>query len=345
MKHIFFVISYGSIYRRVLPLIDSLKKEDILVVTPNENIYKFFFNYTNFPVLQVKVNPNLITRKTWYKAISNAIKSKQEYWKLFGGIKEANIYFFGTGSSIVLFSYIQKLHKQCAGNVRFYSSEPDKLNKQIKPTILTNWKTKIVCKIVKILLGIHVEVRRDCGINSLCVYKEFFKQNNVKEYYQEFDSSIYKKYIQNIPILKGKKVLVLLSDLVTEGRIEEESFNWDMINLYKTLNNTYPNQFVIKPHPNLSTLYTSMKYEDQVDSFIPSQFLMYHPWEVVIADCSAALVFPEEQGLQNVKLIELVDILEFKDKKVQKEMKDFLVKWNPDLLFPKSFEELEVILK
>ena len=344
MKHIFFVISYGSIYRRVLPLIDSLKDEDILVVTPNENIYKFFFNYTNFPVIQINVNPNLVTKSTWYKAISNAIKSKIEYQKLFGNITEANIYFFGTGSSIVLFSYIQKLHKQCAGNVRFYSSEPDKLNKQIKPTILTNWKTKIVCKIVKILLGIQVEVRRDCGAYNLCVYEDYFKQNNIRQFYKEFDPSIYKKYMKDLD-LKGKKVLILISDLVAEGRMESFTLEKQMNEFIYYLKKSYPDQYIVKPHPNLNKLYGAMKSAPQIDSYIPSQFIMNHPWEVVIADCSASLVFPEEQNLQNVKLIELVDLLQFKDKKVQKELKNFLVKWNPNLIFPQSFDELEVMLK
>ena len=344
MKHIFFVISYGSIYRRVLPLLDSLKDKDILVVTPNENIYKFFWNYTDFPVLQMKVNPNLVTKSTWYKALINAIKSKIEYQKLFSNIKEANIYFFGTGSSIVLFSYIQKLHKQCAGNVRFYSSEPDKLNKQIKPTILTNWKTKIVCKIVKILLGIQVEVRRDCGISNLCIYEKFFEKNNVTSVYKEFDPSIYKKYMQDLD-LKRYKVLLLLSDLVTEGRVEEKIFKHQMNKLSRCLDKNHQFEYVVKPHPNMNKLYGMMKSAPKIDSFIPSQFLMNHKWDYVIADCSASLVFPEEQNLQNVKLIELVDLLQFKDKKVQKELKDFLVKWNPDLLFPQSFDELEVMLK
>ena len=104
--NIFFVISFGSIYRRVLPLIDSKKKEDILVVTPNENIYKFFTNYTSFPTIQIKANSNLVSKSTWYKALTNAIRSKFEYNKLFKDIKDADIYFFGTGSMIVIFSYI-----------------------------------------------------------------------------------------------------------------------------------------------------------------------------------------------------------------------------------------------
>lgn len=343
MKNIFFVISFGSIYRRVLPLIDSKKDEDNLVVTPNENIYKFFTKYTTFPTIQIKIHPNLITRKTWYKALSNAIKSKYEYHKTFSGCSGCNVYFFGTGSTIVVFSYIQKLAKQ--NQIFFYTSEPNKLEKQIKPTIVENWKTNVICFGVKVLLGIDIKVRRDCGIYSLCIYKDFFEQNNIKETYQEFDPSIYKSYIKDLPILKDKKVLLLISDLVGEGRVELGDFCFITNQLcWRLLDKRYPNQYVVKAHPNMNTLYGLLKEAPQVDYFIPSQFLMSHPWEIVIADCSASLVFPEEQNLNGVKLIELVDVLHFKDKKVQQELKDFLVKWNPNLLFPQSFEELEVML-
>ena len=342
MKHIFFVSSTGSIYRRVLPLIDSKKKEDILVVTPNDNIYKFFTTYTSFPTVQIKTHPNLVTRKTLYKLISNTIRSKLEYRKLFNDIKDANIYFFGTGSTIVLFSYIQKLANH--NTIYFYSSEPDKLDKQIKPTIVENWKTQIICDVVKILLGIDVKVRKDCGIYSLCVYKEFFEQNNVIEKYQEFDPSIYKSYMKKLKISKDIKVLVLISDLVGEGRIDENVFRKQSNKLFDILEKMYYEQYVVKPHPNMNHLYGKMIFSPKIDAFIPSQFLMNHPWKAIIADCSASLVFPQEQGLKNVKLIQLIDILKFKDERSKKELKQFLVKWNPDLLFPKTFDELEKML-
>lgn len=342
MKHIFFVISFGSIYRRVLPLIDSKKDEDILVVTPNKNIYKFFTHYTPFSTLFIKTNPNLATKRNWYMAPVNALKSKFEYQKLFKDVKGSNIYFFGTGNAIVFFSYIQKLTKQ--NQIFFYSSEPDKLNRQIKPTIVENWKTKMICNWIKFLLGIDIKVREDCGLRNLCVYKEFFEKNKIKEIYQEFDSSIYKKYMKDLSILKNKKVLILLSDIVSEGRIKKLDFMYQMIKLHYLLEKTYPNQYVVKAHPNMNKLYGVMNTVPQLDSFVPSQFFMNHPWKVVIADCSASLVFPEEQNLNGVKLIELVDLLQFKDEKVRKELKEFLVKWNPNLLFPKSFQELEEML-
>jgi len=342
MKHIFFVISFGSIYRRVLPLIDSKKDEDILVVTPNRSIFKFFFNYTKYPVIQVKTNPKLITKSTWYMALSNAIKSKWEYKRLFGDITEAQVYFFGTGTTIVLFSYIQKLAKN--NTIQFYSSEPNKLEKQIKPTIIVNWKTKIICKAVKLLLGIDIQVRKDCGLYHLCIYEKFFKKNNINSHYKEFNPRIYKKYIEEIPDIEDKSFLLLLSDLVGEGRVEQKTFEQEMNVLTKLLDTIYPGSYIVKPHPTMNKLHGNMQYAPDIDSYIPSQFLMYHKWKYVIADCSAALVFPEEQNLTNVKLIELLDILTFKDIKVKQEIKQFLQSWNPDLLFPQSFDELEEML-
>jgi len=145
--------------------------------------------------------------------------------------------------------------------------------------------------------------------------------------------------------LEGKEVLVLWSDLVGEGRMDEGTFTTQVNNLIHLLDQYYPNKYIIKAHPNMSLLYGKMVNAPQLDSYVPSQFFMYHPWKIVIADCSAALVFPEEQNLDHTKLIEMVDILRFKDSKVQSELKQFLISWNPKLLVPQSFGELEEMIK
>lgn len=343
MKHIFFIGSFGSIYRRALPLIDQKSKEgEVLVVTSNDNAYKFFKNYTPFEIIKTNVNPNLITIKTFYKFFSNIIRSKVEYKKLFKRIKGAHIYFFNTNNTLVTFSYLQKLSKH--NQLHFYSSEPDKLNKQIKPTILNNWFAYFIEAIIKITLNLNIRVRMDAGKMSLCVYKDFFRKNKVKDIYEEFDPSIYKKYMKKTN-LEGKKILVLWSDLVGEGRMTEEAMTNQSNQLIHLLDKYYPNQYIIKAHPNMNMLYGKMVNAPQLDSYVPSQFFMYHPWKIVIADCSAALVFPEEQGLMRTLLIEMVDVLEFKDEQTRKEIKEFLLKWNRNLVCPKTFEELEEIVK
>lgn len=342
-KNIFFVTSFGSIYRRVLPLIDTKKDEDNLIITSNDNIYKFFTNYTKFNITKIKLNPNLLTKETWYKAPINAIKSKFVYHKHFSQIRNSNIYFFGTGNALVIFSFIQKLAKY--NQIFFYSSAINKLENQIKPTLIENWKTKIICFFIKLLLGIDVKIRQDCGLYNFCIYKKFFNKNKVKVTYQEFDSSIYKKYIKDLPILKDKEILVLISDLVGEGRVEEEVFRKFSNKLAYILNEHYKDKYVIKPHPNMSIVYGKLIFAPTIDSYIPAQFLTHHTWKVIIADCSAALVFPEEQNLNGIKLIELIDMLEFKDISAQNEMRDFLQKWNPKLLFPQSFNELERMIE
>ena len=344
MRHIFFVCSFGSVYHRVLPLIEEKKSEgDVLVVVSNDKLYKFFKSYTTFDTVCLKVNSNLITKKDWYKAILNAIKSKIEYGKVFKKVKNDNVYFFGTGDAIVMFSYIQKLSNE--NRIFFYPNIENKWDSIVMPSIVENWKTKIICKAIKMLLGINVKVRKDCGLYRLCVYKTFFEQNKIQEVYKAFDTSIYKKYMKNIPIIENSKILVLISDLVSEGRVDRKTFENQMDELINVLDLTYPNQYVIKAHPNMHKLYGKMVNAPSVEPFIPSQFLMYHPWEFIIADCSAALVSPGHQGLLNTKLVEIIDILKFKDCKVQREMKEFLISWNPNLLFPQSFGELIGLLK
>jgi len=344
MTHIFFIASSGSIYRRALPLIDQKSKEgEVLVVTSNKNTYKFFTNYTPFYTIKTEVNPNLTNKfDDTFSIFYNLIMSKREYSKLFKGIKNCSIYFFNTGSTVVTFSYIQKLAKN--NKIFFYSSEPNKLEKQIKPTLMKDKYTSFSSFLLKIVMGIDIKFRKDCNLVRPCIYKEFFKKNNITEVYEEFDPNIYKKYMKKVD-LKNKKVLVLWSDLVGEGRIDEKTFTEQSDKLIRILREYYPNKYIIKAHPNMKKLYGAMVCAPQLDSYVPSQFFMYHPWKIVIADCSAALVFPEEQNLTNTKLIELVDILAFKDDATRKELKDFLIKWNPHLLFPKSFNELEEMIK
>lgn len=340
MRNIFFVISSGSIYRRVIPCIDQIEdKSSILVVVPTEGMYKFFTNYTPFNTIQLKVNPNLITKKSWYKALSNSIKSKYEYHKLFADITGANIHFFSTGNAIVIFSYLQKLAKK---NKLFFYSSYHEINDEKKEQTK---KSNVMRRLIKVLLGFDAEVLDECGIIHCSIGDKFFKKNNVTATYKEFDTSIYKKYIKKISKLEGKKVLVLWSDLVAEGRVDEIMFRQQGNKLIDILDEVYPGQYIIKSHPNMSNLYGRMVCSPSIDSAIPSQFLMGHPWEIVIGDCTAALVFPEEQNLQNVKLIEMLDILQFKDEKVKKDMKQFLISWNNKLLFPKTFEEFEEMIK
>jgi hypothetical protein len=340
---VFFIGSFGSIYNRIFPLLESKIGEKILIISLNENIYNFFKCYTKYPTILVQTNPNLVTKKGWYKIIINTIKSKMEYRKLFKNMKDCDIHFTSTSGVIIAFSYIQKLAKN--NKVFFHSIIKDKLNMEIKPLIVENWKTKIICKVIKILLGIDVKVKKDCGIYNLCVYKEFFTHNKITVIYQDFNPPAYKNYIEDLSILKDKKVLVLWSDLVGEGRIDEKTFTEQSNQLIQLLKEYYPNKYIIKAHPNMSMLYGVMVNQPQLESYVPSQFFMYHPWKIVIADCSAALVFPEEQNLDHTKLIEMIDILRFKDEKVKSELKQFLISWNPKLLFPQSFKELEMMLK
>jgi len=71
MKHIFFVITFASIYDRVLSLMEEKKdKGEIIVIVATDQIEMFFKNYTDFKVIRIKVHPNLITRKTKHRILS-----------------------------------------------------------------------------------------------------------------------------------------------------------------------------------------------------------------------------------------------------------------------------------
>ena len=81
----------------------------------------------------------------------------------------------------------------------------------------------------------------------------------------------------------------------------------------------------------------------QLEYYVPFQFFLNHNWKILIGITTSSLFFPDN-SLDNVKQIELLDLLNIGEN-TKIEMKNFLLKWNPRLLYPKDFGELEEMIK
>ena len=161
MRYIFFVTTVGSIYEAVLPLIEKKRdKGEILVVVGTDEAEKFFSEFTDFKLIRVKVNPNLIDKKAKYKIIGNIIRSKLEYRKLFKDIKDSEIYFCGCSFSIVIYSYVKKLSK----NNKVFHCGNTADEKFIDYPIEKSFRAYIMRWVAKWLMGVETIIGNRMGV-------------------------------------------------------------------------------------------------------------------------------------------------------------------------------------
>ncbi len=339
MNYIFFVTTFGSIYDRVLPLIEERKgKGKIVVVVTTDQIYKFFKEFTEYKVIQTKVHPDLISKKIWYKVFSNLIRSKLEYRKLFKEFKGGNVYFFGSSCAIVIYSYIQKLSKNNA--IYQYLSKPSNM----KHTKEVGCKATLMKLFAKIFLNLDTEIMNTSVASCYELDKKFYDKNHVhivNNYTPDY--RLLDRYMVKLDIIEGKKILFAIADLIACNRVEETEFINKINDVIDILNENYPDLYVVKPHPRLNKVYGQMQYSTIIPQYIPSEFLMKHPWEFVIGIESTTLISAAKQT--DAKVISLIDLFNYKYPEAQKKWRDYLQFGSKnEILFPKQLQEFKDFL-
>jgi hypothetical protein len=317
-KFIFFVTTFGSIYQRVLPLIEEKKEYgDIKVVVTTEQIELFFKNFTDFQVIRTKIHPDLIGKKTWYKLFFNLFRSKLEYQKLFRGVEDAEIYFFGTASAIVIYSYIQKLSKN---NVVYLClCEPSNLKETVKTGIIST----LMNFFTKIFLNLDTEILTLGSSRFYSLDKIFFDKNHItiisdyKPNYRLLD-----RYMTKLDVMNGKKILFAMEDLIACDHVEETEFITKLDAAVEILNEYYPELCVVKPHPRLKKIYGKMASFPVISEYIPSEFLLKHAWEFVIGIESTSLISAAKQT--NACVISLINLFTYKSAESQNNWRNYL---------------------
>jgi len=341
MKYIFFVITSGSISDAILPLIEKKKdKGEIIIVATTEQLQIFFKNYTDFKVIRTKVHPDLITRKTKYKILSNIIRSKLEYRELFKDIKNSEIYFCNKDCAIVIYSYIKKMLKR--NKVFFFGHKLE--NTTSAYPIEHSFRAFVMRWIVKWLMGVETVVYNRVGVPLWGLDKKIFKDIKIIEHPIQ-DNKLIERYSKKLDILKGKKILIAINDAVTVGFINKTEFINKLDNLMDILDDLAPGEYAIKPHHRLNTLYGKMsKCTEIIPSYIPLEFYLNHDWKYVIGIGSGSLFSATKYT--NAEVISLIDAIEYTDEKIKQDLRDKLKKNSHDKIrFLGKIEELRQILK
>ena len=116
----------------------------------------------------------------------------------------------------------------------------------------------------------------------------------------------------------------------------------NMMNMVDTL---YSGAYAIKPHPKLNKLYGKMSdCKDVIPPFIPLEFVLKHPWKMIIGIESTSIIFAAKQT--GASVISLIDAFEFNDKKQQKMFREWMKTESKNtILFPKNLDAFQKLLK
>jgi hypothetical protein len=338
MDHIFFITKVAPIYYVVFPLLETIQnKEDILIIAGSKEVSSFFKNHTDFRVISMQVHPNLITRKNKYKLLKNILLSKKEYKTLFKKTKDAKIYFFGSSFKIVVFSYLHKLARKNT-IIKGYASHK---KTSIEYPLDHSMRAWMMRWIAKWLLGVETTVHINQGAPFWKLSETFYEKHHIRKMFIDHEKTN-KNYPIHLDVLKGKTVLITMQDLMVYNYVEKASFVKILDDLMALLYQLYPDKFVIKPHPREDTLYGAMATTDQViPPYIPSEFLMDHPWDIVIGIFSTSLL--SAARLTKAKVISIIDLLRWNDTAFQQKWSTIMK--DAGVLVPKTVKELSQLLQ
>ena len=141
----------------------------------------------------------------------------------------------------------------------------------------------------------------------------------------------------------NKDILLLVDDLVKIGFIEKTLFQEDMNQLMRTISNNGLT-CSIKPHPFNPQLYGNMKNQKHIlPGFIPANyFIISNHWKYIIGLITTALFDAQDQT--DAEIICVIDCLHWKNDRDRQHMKNWLLKHNKRILFPRGWDEFDKLL-
>ncbi|MEM4258241.1 MAG: hypothetical protein QXL17_03700 [Candidatus Thermoplasmatota archaeon] len=330
---ILFINAPVQIYSRAVPLIENKKFKKYSVVIPEE-LVPFFKENTNADIIVPNVHPNLITAQTKWKLFYNVLKARKEYKRLFKNINNDEIYLFFTSWSVVFLSYVKKLSKKNKVFLVLSEKNPHKFSFQKQKGVIPFF----MILVAKIFLGVDVYILNKAGRFAWELNREKINFEIIMPSPLDTQPAKTGKYQH---LLKGKTVLFLGDDLVSEGAIEESVVNITNT-LMDILDERFKDKYVIKPHPREHTLYGRMAHSDHVISpYILAETLMNHDWKYIIGYYTEALFAAKRTTKATV--ISLLHLWTWTNP-VLKEYWQKEFEQN-NIIMPRTVEELKEILK
>jgi len=329
---LFFISSPGQMAHRALALMNKHKFKDLTIVT-TKSIKPFFEDKVDAKIVTLDVEPNLITKKTKTSLLTNAIKSKLEYNRLFKGIENEDIYLFFTSWGIVPISYVKRLSKK--NNVYVYPEDfLENMYDEETGLIATAMKLS-----AKMLLDLDVYIVKWNDVPVWELKLNSFPMTVIKQ--DDFSNKLPEEFFIDKELLEGKTVLFLGSKFEIDCEESEDKIELTD-KVMGILDEKFKGCYSIKAHPIDKTLYGKM---NNSDSIIPAHYLSEslcnHDWKIIIGYHSEALVSAKRHT--NAKVVSLVKLYEFTNPKVRKYWIDTFEK--EGILMPNNIEELEEYLK
>jgi hypothetical protein len=199
-------------------------------------------------------------------------------------------------------------------------------------------------KLIKILLGIDVYMSRTGGNSYPRLDKSFF--TNVKTIVKDFDTKeqIARNIYEKIKEVQGKEILFIQEpkDIIGKDRLVEEELYPSSDMIYDILENR-KDKIVIKKHQNPFNGYGKLDSLATIPNFIPTEFVLFHPWKIVIGIESYSLVMATR--FDNKKVISLINMFCYENDEVQHNLYRTLKQESKDkIIFPESIGQLEEML-
>ena len=246
---LFFISSPGQMAHRALSVLEEKKPENLTIVT-TDAIRPFLEGRVKAKIITLKTEPNLITRSSKSKIVSNAIRSKLEYRRLFKDIENEDVYLFFTSWGVVPISYVKKLSKR--NKVYLYpESFLNDMYEEEKSFVATGMKLA-----VKLLLGLDVYIVRWNNIPVWELRPNSFPMEIVE--YDGFNAKLPKQFMMDTDLLKGKRVLFLGSKFEIDCEESEDKVKLtdELMDIFEK---NFKGEYVIKAHPIDKVLYGRMK--------------------------------------------------------------------------------------
>ena len=326
MNNYLFVTTMSSIYYLVYPLIKKLEGE-VYIVTQSNQVEKFFREFTDCKIIKTNVSQNFYNTKSIKETLLNIFRIRLEYKRLFKHIKESNIYFFGKSWRLTVFYYIQRLSKN--NSVNFIDL---KLNNVMKTK--KGLRSSLMVFMTKLLLNIDIKLVERGDAESFTLDSKFLTKNKISV---EKHEKIKNENRINLDVMNDKDVIYVLSGLVGCNHVEEQDYVETTNIICSILEKYFPGRYMIKPHYNEEKIYETVDDDVLLPSYIPLEFLLDYPLKFVVGVASL--------GLTTTNSISLLHLFKYKDEKVKQYYKDWLDVESSNMVFPKTFGELEETIR
>lgn len=346
MNYMFFALDYRRIYSLLSIIEEKKDKETVVIATPSKEIEAFLKRCcrNEINILYMDTYHNIFSKKGIHGLFRKLLYNKKRFKELFHNVEGWEIYFFTTGSDVVTYSFIKKLSKK---NKVFFYSKIHKTQFKFEYPVEHSFRAWILRLGARILCDVETIVTNIGYCSMFQLHPKFFESNNIQIIpYTVENPDVLKKYAAKLDILKGKKILIAISDLVTTNNfIEESEFTNKIDDVMDILDKIFPNSYVIKPHPRENRLYGKMSNcKEIIPSYIPFEFLLTHPWKIVISIISTSLTSAVKET--DATVISLIDLIEFKNKDRKEKIRNWLEKeTKKKIKFPSNMMEFERLLK